>query len=452
LQVLGLFSANQRFMNYEERMNIVYKILEKIENDKNLLNEEKIKYLIVLDSVERETKQLRRTIRKKLKKKLGKNLFFNPVRNFEKEKKEIKILEQRTYIESVDIKNFTCFSELSISFVRGINFIIGENSTGKTHLIKIIYSIISGLHQAKTFSVPIKNEIGEQLLAKEIVEVFKPDFLGRLCSREKSEIYLSIQKTDGINNDYLDISFIFTKEEKESIKIESLTQNTDIPIILFIPVKEVLSFTTYFIDYYENHITEFDKTYYNLLKALSRAPLKKDSEKYKAIESLLSSLKISIGGEVFKKEHKFYILEDSGERETSLIAEGQRKLAMLYYLILTDNLKKEDILIWDEPDSSLNPKMIQNLAQALVELAQRGIQIFITSHNLFFMKELDNLRLKSKEKLNIKYFSFVKSKNQILVEEGSKLTDLNTIVSLDELLLQEDRRQELLDQLEASND
>ena len=43
-------------------------------------------------------------------------------------------------ITKVYLKNFTVFEEEEIMFSNGINVIIGENGTGKTHLLKSIYA------------------------------------------------------------------------------------------------------------------------------------------------------------------------------------------------------------------------------------------------------------------------------------------------------------------------
>ena len=44
-------------------------------------------------------------------------------------------------IKNLTIKNFTVFEEIEVSFSKGINIIIGENGSGKTHLLKLIYGI-----------------------------------------------------------------------------------------------------------------------------------------------------------------------------------------------------------------------------------------------------------------------------------------------------------------------
>lgn len=41
--------------------------------------------------------------------------------------------------KSVRLQNFTVFKDLKLKFSPGINVFVGENGTGKTHLLKTLY-------------------------------------------------------------------------------------------------------------------------------------------------------------------------------------------------------------------------------------------------------------------------------------------------------------------------
>lgn len=41
------------------------------------------------------------------------------------------------YIDYLYLNNFTVFKTLNIEFSKGVNIFIGENGTGKTHLLKL---------------------------------------------------------------------------------------------------------------------------------------------------------------------------------------------------------------------------------------------------------------------------------------------------------------------------
>src|SRR5690606_41501300 len=75
-------------------------------------------------------------------------------------------------ITSLQLKNFTAFTDLAIDFSPGINIIIGENGTGKTQLLKAILALCgseagadqSGGHLARKLCrlyQPISGKVGE---------------------------------------------------------------------------------------------------------------------------------------------------------------------------------------------------------------------------------------------------------------------------------------------------
>lgn len=45
-------------------------------------------------------------------------------------------------IKTLEMKNFMLFEEIKIDWSENINIICGENSTGKTTLLKIMYSVL----------------------------------------------------------------------------------------------------------------------------------------------------------------------------------------------------------------------------------------------------------------------------------------------------------------------
>ena len=48
-------------------------------------------------------------------------------------------------LKSLHIENFTVFDKLDIEFCDGVNVIIGANSTGKSHLLKVLYAVIQAI-------------------------------------------------------------------------------------------------------------------------------------------------------------------------------------------------------------------------------------------------------------------------------------------------------------------
>ena len=124
--------------------------------------------------------------------------------------------------------------------------------------------------------------------------------------------------------------------------------------------------------------------------------------------------------------------------EIDVSAEGWRKLGEILQLLKNGALTSGSILFWDEPEANQNPALIRITASIITYLMQAGIQIFISTHSLFLLKELDMLT-KEKGKFKpgeIRYFNFLKPGK---VEQGNTPEDLSNILLLDESLAQSDR-------------
>ena len=90
-----------------------------------------------------------------------------------------------------------------------------------------------------------------------------------------------------------------------------------------------------------------------------------------------------------KKKENFYLKNKQGELEFSLLAEGYRKLGLLYVLIQNGVLTQGSILFWDEPESNLNPKLSHLAVKIIIELQRMGVQVFLTTHDYVLLKEFD---------------------------------------------------------------
>jgi AAA15 family ATPase/GTPase len=84
--------------------------------------------------------------------------------------------------------------------------------------------------------------------------------------------------------------------------------------------------------------------------------------------------------------------------EFTLLAEGIRKLGLLWILIQNGTLLDGSVLLWDEPEANLNPKLMRTVVQILIALQRLGVQVFITTHNYNLLKEFD-LQLESQDRV-----------------------------------------------------
>ena len=138
--------------------------------------------------------------------------------------------------------------------------------------------------------------------------------------------------------------------------------------------------------------------------------------------------------------------------EMPLVAEGLRKLGMLARLIATGALLDKGCLFWDEPEANLNPRLVGLVVDMLLELAGRGMQIFVTTHDYLLSNKLSLLAdYKKRPDVAIRFFAFhlAKEHGPVLVNAGNTLADLPDNPILDEFLRHYDFERALFDEAAA---
>lgn len=128
----------------------------------------------------------------------------------------------------------------------------------------------------------------------------------------------------------------------------------------------------------------------------------------------MARLESLIGGTVIVKNETFFLKNKQGELEFDLLAEGLRKLGLLWLLIQNGCLSKGSVLFWDEPEANLNPELLEPLVDILLELQRLGVQMFLATHDYALLKLFD---LKKTNDDKVRFFSLEKDK-----EKGVKYT------------------------------
>ena len=100
-------------------------------------------------------------------------------------------------------------------------------------------------------------------------------------------------------------------------------------------------------------------------------------------------MEAELGGKVELHGEEFFLSGEQGEIEFTLLAEGLRKLGLLWLLIRNGSLRPGAVLFWDEPETNLNPKLYGVVIEVLLELQRLGVQIFLATHDYVILKELD---------------------------------------------------------------
>ena len=156
---------------------------------------------------------------------------------------------------------------------------------------------------------------------------------------------------------------------------------------VYIPVKEMLANAPGFLSLYSAREVHFEEVYEDILLRVYLPALREPIDE--AHGRMLGSLENVIGGKVSVSGEEFFLSNEQGDLEFTLLAEGWRKLGLLWLLIQNGTLQNGSVLFWDEPEANLNPKMFKVVMQVLLELQRAGVQVFFATHDYVMLKELD---------------------------------------------------------------
>lgn len=289
-------------------------------------------------------------------------------------------------LKNLNITNFTVFHDIAIPFVPGVNIFIGKNGTGKTHLLKILYSVLAFIQENRE----LKDKLGRVFLPrgldiKRLIMKGEEEASFSLRTRQNHELKGSIQA----KGEYpIILSGFKAKQSKELLAKNGQGK----PV--YIPVKEMLANAPGFRSLYATREVHFEEIYFDIIDRALLPELKHlqppgVSESADKLNSVVKEIQKIIGGKVSQKNEEFYLRSGKGEVEFSLLAEGHRKLALLWLLIKNGCLAPGGILFWDEPEANLNPGLMPIVVKSLLTLEQAGVQIFIATHNYELLKEFD---------------------------------------------------------------
>ena len=344
-------------------------------------------------------------------------------------------------LKQLKLDNLTLFPHAQLDFAPGLNVIVGENGTGKSHLLKVAYSAIANAYEQgnePSVADPTKALL-QKGIADKLIKVFRPESLGRLASRRQGTQICKVSVS--FEQDMLDTAFSFSTRSQTEVKVDNLPGAWQEKAPVFMPTRELLSQYHWLLPLYESRHVDIEEHHIDLCKLLGAPAIKGPREK--AVAELVAPLEEAMGGKVvLDKNGRFYLrIPGQGNLEMPLVAEGLRKLAMLARLVTTGSLLDKGYLFWDEPEANLNPKLIRLVARAAFDLSQQGIQVVIATHSYFLLKELDLLT--RQYSVPQRYFALVRGEGAVeQVEIADSLVELEHLVSLDEELAQYDREME----------
>ncbi len=340
-------------------------------------------------------------------------------------------------IKFAKLENFTVFEELDLSLSPKVNILMGANGTGKTHLLKAIY----GLGIIALGDFPSRSNLGfDHTATGKFLRLFSTadEKLGKLhTTGAKKQARLRLQDFDDSS---VEATFGSRSKFLEVLSQENFKRNNLKPV--FIPTKEVSSLAQSIQNgAYDRATVEmiFDGGYIDLAELLvCSRPVAENPSSLMAnprLSNVVRELVRLIGGryrwrgdqgfdfesgnyeEVCKAKRNakrsdggsaaayqdltetYFVRSNEGVLSSDMTADGYRKIGMLHHLLCNGSIKpgKTGVLLWDEPESNLNPAMMKTLVQLILELSRNGQQIIVATHDYAFLKWFDLLVDKKKD-------------------------------------------------------
>jgi predicted ATPase len=287
-------------------------------------------------------------------------------------------------------------------FVGGINVFIGANATGKTTLLKCIYAACEWSNQN---SKPGKAEKFQDFFSasKRPVKVIN--------QKENDDDFSLIRVFSGGKEFHFRAwdGFLYLSDWLE-LGIKSV----------LIPSAEMLSHSKGLIAMSLKWGLPFDSTQTDILVNAQLPETKEISDRNRQILKIIGD---TFDGEIAYEDDTFFVIKNGGMKiEFSLEAEGFKKLGLLWKLIRNGLLESGSILLWDEPETSINPELIPLLVDIMYILKNDGVQIFLATQSYHLAKYLD---LRSQTEDDVLFISLHKNdKGMIKTDRTNRFSSL----------------------------
>ena len=327
---------------------------------------------------------------------------------------------------ALNLHNFTVFADQTFEFVPGLNVLVGENGTGKTHVMKALYAWQLARHLADTG----RGADYERLFA----ETYGAKAAGEL-QRSKTRAALV---TGQFGPSAWEVGFQQNLTTDNGVRPSA-------PRPVFIPAIEMMAHARNMNGILRDY-ADFDRTCFDFVSLVTAQPNSLSDADRNEVNRAIEPLQKLVPGQVHydDTEQRFYLTEKKQKLPFSLVAEGFRKISALSRLIQYGWLPPGSVLFWDEPEVNLNPKWMDEVVEALVALARQNVQIFLATHNYVILKEID-LVLRAQNRIGpvpVRFFSLHKEGGASKATWSDDFSDItpNAILDQYDQMLMEDMR------------
>ena len=308
-------------------------------------------------------------------------------------------------VKRVNIQNFGPLKSLDFTCSNGINLIIGSNSTGKTWLLKSIYTVLKTIEEQGRGNNP---KSIEDIFSERLYWTYQNQKLGDLVTKGTSgKASVEVVFSDG----NFKTEFSSSAEKRAQVNNTTKTRSAN---SVFIPAKEVLSL--FQVIKKSRDIDKsfgFDDTYLDLARALDISP-QQDINKSFAVP--MQNLESIIDGKLVFENGSWIYKQGNNKFSIYSMAEGVKKLSIINRLLENGYISSESIIFIDEPESALHPQALIQFLDIIASLQKTGIQFFIATHSYFVIKKLVLIARQNQEHISLLSFEGEEHKIEDLIE------------------------------------
>lgn len=300
-------------------------------------------------------------------------------------------------IRQLIVSGFTTFlDEVKLDFVPGINVIVGGNDSGKSHLMRLCYALCRWGERSLRRDFP-ELWAEEERLRRHLLRAFGARRLSSLVSRRavhgSAQVSVSLYGAKAPIG-CADLSFSFHRgEDGVGLSIRDMPDRFLQERALFIPLREVLTLYPCYVQVGKRYPDLLDGPTWDLCRALEEEEIiRKGVELEPGLRRVQRLTEVLLQGKLARECGGRFILQrgqDSEEAiELGLMAEGYKRPGTLNFLVNNGSLRSGDTLFWDEPELNLNTSHLPLLCGLLMGLSEAGVQVILSTHSLFLLREL----------------------------------------------------------------
>ncbi|HZP81956.1 MAG TPA: AAA family ATPase, partial [Chthonomonadaceae bacterium] len=300
--------------------------------------------------------------------------------------------------QKLALHNFTAFREARLEFVTGINTFVGENGTGKTHLLKALYA----------FQLAAARDEDIRQILKDLFQTKQVDSLVRQGTEANT-----VAQVSGL---YGNGEWAYAIHPGDAVAMDIHVPPPPRPV--FIPAIDMMGHTRGFLEAYEEVRLDFDRTCRDIVSLMGLE--RRNGHSPFPLQETLTQI---LGGDIESDpEGRYYLVTEQGRLPMPLVAEGLRKIATLLQLQRNGWLAPGAALFWDEPEVNLNPVLMDEVIGALLALARSGVQVFIATHSYVILREIE---VQSGKSDTFCYFALFRTEEGVAVHPAKHYLDID---------------------------